>query len=84
MARVGTAMRGDGVLNLPRPALPPSACSPWPYDRGALRNLEEVFGRDRRYWLLPLHAPAWRRVLLQDALATPPPPDELLGTREDV
>ncbi|PSC75247.1 putative S-acyltransferase 14 [Micractinium conductrix] len=55
---------------------------PWPYDQGSLLNFQSVFGRDRRYWALPLHTPAFRRGLLEDALQTPPPPDELLGSRE--
>jgi hypothetical protein len=43
-----------------------------------------VFGRDRRYWLLPMHTPHFAHALLEDALRTPPPPDELLGDRETV
>ena len=68
----------------PLPPPLPASHSPWPYDRSGWNNFEEVFGRDRRLWLLPMHAPAWRRTLLDDALATPPPADELLGSREDV
>ena len=37
------------------PALLCPACRPWPYDAGTHRNFAEVFGRDRRYWLLPMH-----------------------------
>lgn len=57
---------------------------PWPYDHGAQLNFQEVFGRDRRYWLLPMHTPHFAHALLEDALRTPPPPDELLGDRETV
>lgn len=64
------------------PLLPPPPPRPWPYDQGSLLNFQSVFGRDRRYWALPLHTPAFRRGLLEDALQTPPPPDELLGSRE--
>lgn len=58
---------------------------PWPYDKGSARqNYLEVFGRERRYWLLPMHTPSFRRSMLDEALATPPPPDELLGARDMV
>lgn len=57
---------------------------PWPYDAGTHRNFAEVFGRDRRYWLLPMHTQQVYRSMLEDALRTPPPPDELLGSRETV
>lgn len=57
---------------------------PWPYDNGARQNLQEVFGRDRRFWVLPMHTPSFQRSLLEDALRVPPPPDELLGARENV
>lgn len=57
---------------LPGAALPawcpdmPACChaatiSPWPYDHGTLQNFQEVFGRDRRYWLLPMHTPNYAR-----------------------
>ncbi|KAI7842347.1 hypothetical protein COHA_003987 [Chlorella ohadii] len=57
---------------------------PWPFDRGMWNNFEEIFGRDRRYWALPMHTPSWQRSTLEEALATPPPPDGLLEAREDV
>jgi hypothetical protein len=37
---------------------------PWPYDKGAARNLTEVFGREPRRWALPLVTPEERRALL--------------------
>lgn len=36
-------------------------CRPWPFDRGMANNFEEIFGRDRRYWALPMHTPSWHR-----------------------
>ncbi|EFN57662.1 hypothetical protein CHLNCDRAFT_142811 [Chlorella variabilis] len=58
--------------------------NPWPYDHGTLQNFQEVFGRDRRYWLLPMHTPNYARSMLDDALRVPPPPEELLGIRDTV
>lgn len=56
-----------------------SLCSihyrPWPYDQGWRRNFLEVFGRQRQYWLLPLHpaadAEAMRRAYLEWTLPWP-------------
>lgn len=39
----------------------PSSRRPWPYDNGARQNLQEVFGRDRRFWVLPMHTPSFQR-----------------------
>ncbi|RMZ52914.1 hypothetical protein APUTEX25_001033 [Auxenochlorella protothecoides] len=48
---------------------------PWPYDQGWRRNFLEVFGRQRQYWLLPLHpaadAEAMRRAYLEWTLPWP-------------
>ena len=82
--------RLSGALHThPPPACLPACCCccrPWPYDRGLRRNCEEVFGRERRYWALPLHTPQQHRSTLQEALETPPPPEMLLGgcSRESV
>lgn len=36
---------------------------PWPYDQGTRKNFEEVFGWQKRYWLLPLRPDAERAAL---------------------
>jgi len=41
---------------------------PWPYDRGARRNLVEVFGRRRWAWALPVSSPEELRALAEPYL----------------
>mmetsp|Transcript_27492 Transcript_27492/g.69960 ORF Transcript_27492/g.69960 Transcript_27492/m.69960 type:complete len:318 (-) Transcript_27492:521-1474(-) len=41
---------------------------PWPYNRGWRRNLEEVFGRHKLRWLLPLHTKEEKRGLADGCL----------------
>lgn len=42
---------------------------PWPYNRGLRRNLEEVFGKDRWRWALPISSREDRRAMLDAVLA---------------
>lgn len=43
---------------------------PWPYNKGLRRNLEEVFGRKKLGWFLPLHSKEEKRVMLESCLST--------------
>jgi len=41
---------------------------PWPYDRGARRNFEEVFGKSKWQWFLPRYSKSERLELLSSCL----------------
>ncbi|KAG2432570.1 hypothetical protein HXX76_008914 [Chlamydomonas incerta] len=41
---------------------------PWPYNKGFRRNFEEVFGRNKWRWLLPVHTKEEKRLLLDSCL----------------
>ncbi|KAG2487862.1 hypothetical protein HYH03_013578 [Edaphochlamys debaryana] len=43
---------------------------PWPYNKGFRRNFEEVFGRNKLRWFLPLYTKAERQGLLDSVLAS--------------
>mmetsp|Transcript_4992 Transcript_4992/g.10770 ORF Transcript_4992/g.10770 Transcript_4992/m.10770 type:complete len:305 (+) Transcript_4992:137-1051(+) len=43
---------------------------PWPYNKGMRRNWEEVFGRNKLRWFLPLHSKEEKRALLDSVLNT--------------
>lgn len=42
---------------------------PWPYNKGFRRNFEEVFGRNKLRWFLPLHSKEDKRAMLDSCLA---------------
>lgn len=41
---------------------------PWPYNKGFRRNFEEVFGRSKLRWLLPMHTKEEKRQMLDSCL----------------
>lgn len=41
---------------------------PWPYNKGLRRNMEEVFGRQRWRWLLPMHSKDDKRIQVEQWL----------------
>ncbi|GIL56612.1 hypothetical protein Vafri_11947 [Volvox africanus] len=45
---------------------------PWPYNKGFRRNFEEVFGRNKLRWLLPLYTETEKRQLLESCLGKVP------------
>ncbi|GLC36180.1 hypothetical protein PLESTB_001371500 [Pleodorina starrii] len=47
---------------------------PWPYNKGFRRNFEEVFGRNKLRWLLPMYGKDEKRQLLETCLGKGPAP----------